>query len=125
MQSLLDKIFTIDPGNIDYEGLLDYILPFHPDEIDYRAFLPNVADPKDYARNILCHKPIEVVLIYWPPGVESAIHLHKGFWGYVGVLEGAALNVEYKHKKDKLREVRSVLVEKGGIIPNLSLLYIS
>ena len=117
MQALLDKIAAIDAGSLNYDHLLDHILPFVPEEIDYITLLPKSTSETEYARNILMMDPIEVVLIYWPPGVESAIHLHKGFWGYVGILKGSAINIEYSLKKNKMKELRSVLVHKGGIIP--------
>lgn len=117
MKALLEKISLIDPKTLDYESLFDQILPFDPNNISYKEYLPKIESASEYARNILLLDPIELVLIQWPPNVESAIHLHSGFWGYVGVLEGEALNVEYVLKKGVLKQVRAVTVKKGGIIP--------
>jgi ubiquinone/menaquinone biosynthesis C-methylase UbiE/predicted metal-dependent enzyme (double-stranded beta helix superfamily) len=117
MKLLIDKMKGIEVDKLNYDYLFDYILPFIPDQLNYKDLLPEITDPNDYARAILLLDPIELVLIQWPPGVESAIHLHQGFWGYVGVLEGVANNVEYELKDDVLQLKRSVCVKKGGLIP--------
>ena len=117
MKALLDKIALIDVDKLDYDTLFDYILPFVPKRISYKEYLPKIENTSAYARNILLLDPIELVLIHWPPNVESAIHLHAGFWGYVGVLEGEALNVEYKLQNGVLKQVRAVSVKEGGVIP--------
>lgn len=117
MKSLLEKIKEIEIDNLNYDTLFDYILPFVPSKIAYEDFLPKIEDPNEYARNILLLDPLEVVLIHWPKGVESAIHLHSGFWGYVGVLKGEALNVEYVLEKKILKQTRAVTVKEGGLIP--------
>ena len=59
----------------------------------------------NYARNILLLDPFEVVVLHWPPGVESAIHHHEGFWGYVLCVEGEVENVEYTYDAER-RELR-------------------
>lgn len=117
MESLINRMKAIDVESLNYELLFDYISPFVPDTIDYKSLLPEITDQDEYARNILLLDPLELVLIHWPAGVESAIHLHAGFWGYVGVLEGEALNVEYILEDDILKQVRAVKVRRGGLIP--------
>lgn len=117
MKSLIEKIKLIDLNKLDYSYLFDYILPFESDNIDFESILPPIENKRAYARNILLLEPIELVLINWPPAVESAIHLHQGFWGYVGVLKGQALNTEYHLEKKLLKEIRSVVINKNGIIP--------
>ena len=117
METLLEKLKGINVEKLDYESLFDYILPFDPLQINYKDKLPSIVDPNEYARNILMLYPIELVLIHWPPGVESAVHLHEGFWGYVGVLSGAALNYEYTLDNKTLKQRRIVTVKEGGLIP--------
>ena len=117
MKFLLDKMKQIDSSQLNYDYLFDYILPFDPKKIHYKRFLPKITDPQEYARNILMEDPLELVLIHWPPGIESAIHLHAGFWGYVGVLEGEALNIEYIIKDGVIKQNRAVTVKTGGLIP--------
>jgi ubiquinone/menaquinone biosynthesis C-methylase UbiE len=117
MKLLIEKMKKIEKDRLNYEYLFDFILPFEPSTIAYKEMLPPITDPKEYARNILMLDPIELVLIHWPPGVESAIHLHEGFWGYVGVLEGVALNIEYKLSHGVLKRERMVEVRSGGLIP--------
>jgi ubiquinone/menaquinone biosynthesis C-methylase UbiE/predicted metal-dependent enzyme (double-stranded beta helix superfamily) len=117
MKSIIDNIGKIDQSKLNYNSLFDRIIPFITKKIDYQDFLPNIEDEAEYARNVLLMDPIEIVLIHWPPGVESAIHLHRGFWGYVGVLEGVASNTEYFFDDNTLKQKRAVIINKGGLIP--------
>ena len=117
MNSILERIKKVDQSKLNYESLFDTIIPFISKKIDYRDLLPEITNQKEYARNILLLDPLEIVLIKWPPGVESAIHLHQGFWGYVGVLEGVASNTEYFFDNKVLKQKRAVLINKGGLIP--------
>jgi ubiquinone/menaquinone biosynthesis C-methylase UbiE/predicted metal-dependent enzyme (double-stranded beta helix superfamily) len=117
MKSLLESFKKVKPDELTYSALFDRIIPFISKEIDYKAYVPEIIDDQEYARNILLEDPLEVVLIKWPAGVESAIHFHEGFWGYVGVLEGVASNTEYYFDKDVLKQKRAVVIKKGGLIP--------
>ena len=67
----------------------------------------------NYARNILLMDPFEVVVLHWPPGVESAIHHHEGFWGYVLCVEGEVENVEYTYDADA-KELRQKAAWRGA-----------
>jgi len=117
MKSLLESISKIRKEELNYGSLFDSIIPFITKGIDYKDYLPEIINEHEYARNVLLTDPLEVVLIKWPAGVESAIHFHEGFWGYVGVLEGVASNTEYYFDKDELKQKRAVLIKKGGLIP--------
>ena len=117
MEALLEKLMHIDIEKLDYASLFDHILPFDPAKINYKELLPPITDANEYERNILLLDPIELVLIHWPPGVESAVHWHEGFWGYVGVLSGEALNYEYTLDNNVLKQRRIVTVREGGLIP--------
>jgi ubiquinone/menaquinone biosynthesis C-methylase UbiE/predicted metal-dependent enzyme (double-stranded beta helix superfamily) len=117
MESLLESFNKVKHEELNYRSLFDMIIPLLTNEINYKKYLPEIVNDQEYARNILLDDPLEVVLIRWPAGVESAIHFHEGFWGYVGVLEGVASNTEYYFDKDELKQKRSVLIKRGGLIP--------
>jgi len=117
MDSLLKTIKKINATDLTYASLFDKIIPFISKDIDVGSSLPKIEINNEYARNILLESPVEVVLIYWPPGVESAIHLHKGFWGYVAVINGTASNTEYYFDNKILKQKRAVLVNPKGLIP--------
>jgi ubiquinone/menaquinone biosynthesis C-methylase UbiE len=91
--------------NIDINGL------------EFSHLIPQIVDRDNYARNILMMHPIEVGLLHWPAGVESAVHHHQGFYGYVIVLEGELDNIEYGFENDQLTEKLGVRGRKGGILP--------
>lgn len=117
MKSIIERIKKVDQSKLNYKSLFDTIIPLSIKRIEYEDYLPKIENSGEYARNILLIDPLEVVLIHWPPGVESAIHLHKSFWGYVGVLEGVASNTEYYFDDNVLKQKRAVLINSGGLIP--------
>lgn len=88
MLALLDRVACETPAEFDYEWLGKFVRSIDVPVLDYKAHLPAPGEPGKYTRNILTLEPFEVVLLHWPAGVESAVHLHKGFWGYVLCLEG-------------------------------------
>jgi cysteine dioxygenase len=91
--------------NIDINGLA------------FKNLIPPIVDRDTYARNILMMHPIEVGLLHWPAGIESAVHHHEGFYGYVIVLEGELDNIEYSFENGQLTEMLGVRGRKGGILP--------
>lgn len=120
MQALIDTIRTTTPEGFDFAWMGDLVRRIDPGELDMRGCIPSIEGMTDnYARNILLLDPFEVVVLHWPPGVESAIHHHEGFWGYVLCLEGEVENVEYTFDVDRkeLREGRALRVSAGGILP--------
>lgn len=116
MKNLLERVAQETPKNFDYEWLGKFVRSIDPQQLDYRTLLPQITSQHDYARNILCLEPFECVLLYWPPGVESAVHHHEGFWGYVLCLEGAIDNIEYTLKDGQLLESRAVRAYAGGVL---------
>lgn len=78
--------------------------------------IPDNVPKDDYYRKVLCDAPVEVVLLYWPPGAESAIHWHEGFWGYVAVLKGGCENVEYTFNNNILIEEKRLRAFEGGVV---------
>lgn len=117
MDELIEHFKKIDPLGLDYKKLFDHIIPFVNKSLNYQAWIPELQDQLHYTRTIILTEPVELVLIHWPAGVESAIHHHAGFWGYVGVLKGEARNVEYTYSNKTLKQKRSVLIRKNGVIP--------
>lgn len=99
-------------------------------EIDFSKIdLPeeeNSGERTDYSRDVIQLQPFECVVLRWPPKCESAIHLHKGFWGFVAVVQGNCQNVEYslKNRELKLKRVTdgfpgAILKEPDGVIHKL------
>ena len=80
--------------------------------------MPALGEPDKYTRNILTLEPFEVVLLHWPAGVESAVHLHKGFWGYVLCLEGQIDNITYQFEGDLLHESVVSRATRAASLPN-------
>lgn len=116
MKNLLERVRLETPERFDYDWLGNFVRSIRPEELNYRELLPEITSADDYARNILCLEPFECVLLYWPPGVESAVHHHEGFWGYVLCLKGAIDNIEYTLKDGQLLESRAVRAYAGGVL---------
>lgn len=120
MQRLLDTIRSSTPEGFDFEWLGGLVRSIDLDTLDLEGLVPSIDGLTDnYARNILLLDPFEVVILHWPPGVESAIHHHEGFWGYVLCVEGEVENVEYRFdaQKKELREGTALRVRAGGVLP--------
>lgn len=116
MQSLLDALSALEDKDLNYHALGQWVRAFPFRELLYESYLPKADNNYDYARNILTLKPLEAVLIYWPPGVRSAIHHHEGFYGYVVVLEGMLQDRTFTFKDKVLKEDRVLQAFAGGII---------
>ena len=79
MQSLLDNIRNHTPQGFDFKWLGEWLRQVDLNELDMTGVIPSIEGEKDnYTRNILLMDPFEVVVLHWPPGVESAIHHHDG-----------------------------------------------
>lgn len=117
MQHVIEALNTIfSKETPSYAALGKLVKSLKVDRINFLDELPAITESNQYARNILQLNPLECVLLHWPAGVESAIHYHGGFWGYVMVLEGTCDNITYKLRHSKLTEDRSLRAIKGGII---------
>lgn len=113
--------------DIIFKSLGDFIKTINIENINYDAFINEPEHAGDYGRNILTVDPFECVLINWAPSVESAVHHHKGLFGYVLVLEGELDNISYRFEKGKLMEYavdrygrNDLAPEPDGIIHKLS-----
>ena len=120
MRDLIEKIRKNTPEGFDFEWLGRCVRDIDCASLDLTGLVPDFdANSGNYARNILLMEPFEVVILHWPPGVESAIHHHEGFWGYVLCVEGEVENVEYSFDADaqELREQGALCVKAGGVLP--------
>jgi len=115
MEELLEKLRKFGKKNLSFEGLGEFVRRIDLSKVDHVPYLPK-AESEGYSRNILMMEPLECVLLYWPAGSSSAIHWHKGFWGYVLVLEGQCDNVEFKYEKDQLIETNLIMATTGGVL---------
>lgn len=116
MKHILHALKQFTPETLTYESLGALVKNIDPAQVAYREILPDFDETGNYTRNILMLEPLECVLLHWPPGVESAIHYHEGFWGYVLVLEGTCDNVEYAHRGNELVERRLIRAHRGGVL---------
>ena len=120
MKALVQHISKNTPQGFDFAWLGALVRNIDLDALDMSGVVPAYdAASGNYARNILMMDPFEVVILHWPPGVESAIHHHEGFWGYVLCVEGEVENVEYTFDAEarELREKSALRVRKGGVLP--------
>lgn len=125
MKNLCEKIRSFE-NDVTFDSLGQFIKSINIDHINYDAFINEPKSKGDYGRNILTVDPFECILINWPAGVESAVHHHKGLFGYVLVLEGALDNVSYQLEENKLLEYaidrygrNGCALEPDGIIHKL------
>ncbi len=116
MENLVSKIKSFN-GEVTYQNLNQFIVNNNAEKVVYSHLIPEPETKGDYGRNILTLDPFECVLIHWPPGIESAVHHHKGLFGYVIVLEGELDNVLYREINGKLEEYSIERYVKGGTMP--------
>lgn len=120
MLKLLERVASETPEDFDFKWLGSFVRSIDIQGLELAGYVPPYDEGSgNYARNILRMSPFEVVVLHWPPGVQSAIHHHEGFWGYVLCLEGEVENVEYTFDPvhAELREVGALRVRKGGVLP--------
>ena len=116
MLKIVKDLRQFNSSNLNFHSLGEYVQQLDISNIDFQSHLPLITNPNNYSRNILLLEPLECVLLHWPPGVESAVHFHQGFWGFVLVLEGTCDNIEYKHTGNQLKEIRTIRAIKAGVI---------
>lgn len=117
LRDFVDQIELDAPTPLDYSGLCSWVESRDWLSMNWQSDVPPIENPSDYARNILCLQPFEVVLLHWPPGVESAVHHHEGFWGSVVCLQGILENVTYRLSGSELERVDLLRAYPGGIVP--------
>lgn len=116
MEKIVSSFKQLELKDLTYEQLGKLVKSLDLQQIDFQKQTPPIEHPNNYSRNILLLEPLEIVILHWPPEVESAVHFHEGFWGYVMVLEGTCDNVIYEHEGDKLYERQTIRAISGGII---------
>ncbi|MGD1844492.1 MAG: cysteine dioxygenase family protein [Salibacteraceae bacterium] len=123
MKEILKALIHWNPGEVSFERLGDFVRQIDIERLNYQDQVPAATDPYHYSRTIMLTHPVECVLVHWPPGVASAVHLHDGFWGHTLVLEGSCENLEFELHNDTLYQTGvsfgragQVLSEKAGII---------
>jgi SAM-dependent methyltransferase/predicted metal-dependent enzyme (double-stranded beta helix superfamily) len=117
LDSLIKLARETCPQDFNYDWLGAFVREINVGELEWRCDLPTIENPSDYARNIRMLDPFEIVLLHWPPGVESAVHLHAGFWGYVLCLEGSIENIAYSFENGQLSVDSVVRGFPGGVLP--------
>lgn len=117
INELVEQLELLAPNPLNYDSLCRWVESRDWLAMDWQSALPQIEDPSDYARNILCLEPFEVVMLHWPPGVESAVHHHQGFWGTVVCLQGTLENVSYRLTGTQLERVDLLRAYPGGIVP--------
>ena len=116
MTDLITRIQNFS-GTVTFESLHDFVKSV---DLDADTYSPHIREPEidgDYGRNILTEEPFECVLIHWPSGIESGIHLHAGLFGHVLVLEGRLDDHRYEMKGGALFEKAVTTYGVGGIMP--------
>ncbi len=116
LQSIVDNLDSLGPKPLNYVKLCEWVEANDWNAMEWESLLPAMDNPDDYARNILCLGPFEAVLIQWPPGVESAVHHHEGFWGAVVCLRGILENISYELREGKLRVSEIIRAKERGIV---------
>ena len=101
---------------LNYEQLGSLVRSLQINRQDIAEDIPPINTKGKYARHIYTLDPLEIALLHWPPGAESAVHHHKGFWGYVYVVDGICDNVVYKEEGGVLSEHSILRAIAGGVL---------
>lgn len=113
---IIEELNSQDYSSFDLETLYQLSLKYDWANLDLEDIEPQIENASNYARNIIMLDPMEVVVLAWPPGVQSAIHHHVGFWGVVAVIKGELENKSFKLTEGELRESVSESGRPGGLI---------
>ena len=104
MKQVLQKLNDLNSQYLTFENFGTILHKIDFANVEYKEFIPEVINSSNYSRNVLREDALECVLIHWPSGVESAIHLHSDYWCYFAILEGMCENTEYTLQDDILKE---------------------
>ncbi len=100
-------------SQITLTSLSDFVNGIDCGSVKYAYFIVPPEEDGGYGRHICCEDPFECVVVHWPPGVQSAVHLHDGLIGCVLVLEGQLENITYKESTGVLEEVDREIYNVG------------
>lgn len=117
MESILDAISRLSPDQLAYEPLGQWIRQLDFSSMNHGSLLPKVNAGSNCARSILCTLPLECVVTCWSPAAQSSVYQHKGFWGYMAVLQGVADIVDYVLSDNELYENNTIRCTEGGVLP--------
>lgn len=117
LQRIIQDLDKKGPKSLSYGALCEWIESKDWLDSDWEKWVPQFENISEYSRNILTLDPFEVVLLHWPPGVESAVHLHRGFWGAVVCLKGQLENVTYELKSGHMIVSEVMRANPGGMVP--------
>ena len=127
LSGLLSDLRQLDTNGVSFEKLGAVVRGFDPTSIEWERWLPPEPRPGTYSRNVLMMHPVECAILRWPPGTESAIHWHSGFYGFVIVLKGMANDTSFTYQNGELSIGRelvglpySVIPEEDGMIHRVS-----
>ncbi|UTW61102.1 methyltransferase domain-containing protein [bacterium SCSIO 12741] len=114
------------PYQEGYDQVFDWLTEIDFAQVDITGYEPPDPAADNYSKRVIQMNPFEAVLIHWPAGMESAVHLHQGFWGFVAVVQGKLENYEYHLENRQLKEWRvtegipgALLQEPDGVIHKL------
>lgn len=127
LKDLMADAERVFKGTPTLEQMRKWVFSHAWGDLDWVGDLPKLTERGSYSRNILALEPIELVLLHWSPGAESAVHLHEGFWGFVVCLSGSLVHEGYVkegsslHLKDRVVAGEfGVLAEPDGTIHRLA-----
>ncbi|QHE51891.1 cysteine dioxygenase family protein [Pontibacillus sp. HMF3514] len=102
--TLLSKSKSLTPKKI-LSTLEDHPITY----VDVQSSIEKETEGYAYGRKTL-HRTddVEILLLYWPPGVSSPIHDHGESYGVVHVVQGDILNENFR----KVDEGKVALIEK-------------
>ena len=126
MKQVLQKLDDLNSHDLTFENFGAILHKIDFAKVEYKEFIPEVINSSNYSRNVLSAKggstsggkedSLECVIIHWPSGVESAVHLHSEFWCYFAVLEGTCENTKYTLKDGILKENETMNSTVGQIM---------
>lgn len=85
-------------------------------DLNWQASLPPFNENEAYSRYIAALEPFEVALLHWKPGAESAVHWHRGFWGYVVCLSGQLEHHGFQLSEGVLSQTDRVVAFEAGVL---------
>ena len=115
MDSIIERIKQ-HPQPITLDSLEKFVNELDLSNLKLEGYIVPPEFDGDYGRRICCEEPFEFVVVHWPAGVSSGVHLHDGLIGCVRVLEGQLENVSYLETPGKLIESERGIYEVGEVM---------
>ena len=120
MEKIISKLKVLEAENITPNLLNEILSMYNQNEIDFSKYIPE-GHSDTYLRTCLLKEPIEALILKWDAGCETAIHHHYGFWGYVLVLSGEGLNIDFEYDETNqiLRKTNEQHLKPGMLVHEL------